>query len=66
LYHIFYIFTSYAKTFENQYFNSFSQMYFIKVSTFCSKLFSFQMKVFQKALNTHLYTKQKKIIQESS
>jgi hypothetical protein len=39
-YYGFYTFTNYVKTFEDQYFNYPSQVYYMKLSTFYNKLFS--------------------------
>jgi hypothetical protein len=45
----FYILTNYVKTFENQIFNSFSPVYFMKFSTLYNKLFFSNKNVFQRS-----------------
>ncbi len=45
----FYILTNYVKTFENQIFNSFSPVYFMKFSTLYNKLFFSNENVFQRS-----------------
>jgi len=53
------------KTFE-QFFNSISQIYFMKLSIFYSKFYFTQVKTCLKIWNIHLYNNQKETKQEKS
>jgi len=56
---------NYAKTFENQFFNSLPSLCYGTFLIFTTKFFH-KVKVFSNVLNTHLYIKEKKIKQKNS